>query len=127
MEEFVPVTKKKKKAAQVEKEFIKNWLAETQDDFASVMEQIKEKDPRTWAKLRVDVMKHTVPKTTDINHNIGMNKDIQDLMMLGMTAATSQLKGKTNAQDELEYITHYEVIQEPTELLSNEFNKEEED
>ena len=40
-----------KKAVQVQKEFIKNWTGENQEAFMEVMEQIREKDPRCWAKL----------------------------------------------------------------------------
>lgn len=127
--DYERVSSKKKGNAQVQKEFIKNYLADNQEAFYEVMEQIREQDPRTWARLYIDQEKIIVPRTTDVNHTIGVDRVMQDLMLLGKTAAVphQQLALTANAQEDLDILTHYEEIKEPTELLpSSRFNEQEE-
>lgn len=128
--EYETVPRKKKGSAQVQKEFIKNWTGENQEVFEEVMEQIREKDPRAWAKLYIEHEKMIVPRVSDINHNFGVDKDLQDLMLLGKTAAVphQQLALTDNVEQDLDELVHYEEIAEPKyDLLSpSKFDEKEE-
>lgn len=127
MMDYERVKPKKKANAQVQKEFIKNILADTQDDFEDVLRELKVNDPRTFARIEVDLMKLVVPKTTDVNHNLGLSKDMKDLMLLGMTASRKALTD--NVSEDLDVLTQYEEIKEPKlDLLpSHRFDEHEEE
>lgn len=111
-EELKKVPRVSKKAVQVQKEFIKNWTGENQEAFMEVMEQIREKDPRCWAKLYIDHEKMIVPRTTDVNVKHGIDKDMQELVLLGMTAGRPR-QLTDNVHEDLEVFTRYEEIREP--------------
>ena len=112
MEELKRVPRVNKKAVQVQKEFIKNWTGENQDAFIDVMNQIREKDPRSWAKLYIEHEKMIVPRTTDVNVKHGIDRDMQELMLLGMTAGRPR-QLTDNVMEDLEVFAQYEEIKEP--------------
>ena len=113
------VTRANSKAAQVQKEFIKNWTGDNQEAFIDVMNQIREHDPRSWAKLYIEHEKMIVPRTTDINVKHGLSKDMQELMLLGMTAGRPR-QLTDNVHDDLEVFTQYEEIREPVGRIGEE-------
>lgn len=121
-EELRPVPKVSKKAVQVQKEFIKNWTGDNQEAFMEVMDQIREKDPRSWAKLYIEHEKMIVPRTTDVNVKHGLDRDMQELVLLGMTAGKPR-QLTDNVRDDLEVFAHYEEIREPVGRIGQEWGR----
>lgn len=70
---------------KAQKEFIRDLLATNQAKFEELFDELAEHDPKRWLELYVDLTKHTVPKQTSVNVNVGLNKDFRDLEMLGST------------------------------------------
>ena len=70
---------------QAQKEFAREFLNNNQERFLQVMDEIFENDPRLYAKLYLDLHKHTVPTDKNINVNVGINKDFQELQAMART------------------------------------------
>lgn len=70
---------------QAQKEFAREFLNNNQERFVQVMDEIFENDPRLYAKLYLDLHKHTVPTDKNINVNVGINKDFQELQAMART------------------------------------------
>lgn len=100
----------KKKSAQLQKEFIRNWLAENQEEFDSVMQMLRERDPRLWARLYIDNMKLVIPKATNVNIRHSIDKDMQELMMLGRTCSKAERIDGNSEPKGLENFAQYEEL-----------------
>lgn len=89
IEEFETVKDRKQKmlpqSRKAQKEFIRDLLASNQEQFEKLFAELAEHDPKRWLELYVDLTKHTVPKQTSVNVNVGINKDYRDLQMLAST------------------------------------------
>lgn len=73
------------KVKKATREFINNYLTSTQEIFEETMEEVRLCDPKLWAKLYVDMSKLVIPKQTNVNVNVGINKDYRELHMLATT------------------------------------------
>ena len=104
-EEYPKVERQtQRKSKQLQKEFMKEWLADNQDEFTKAMNDLREKDVRLWAKLYLESMKFTVPKTSVLDIKHGISKDFEKLMMLGKSTS-KEVKQETFAE--------YEEVREP--------------
>ena len=72
-----------KKSAQ--KEFLRDYLARNQEKFEECMDQLAEYDPKTYATIYKDLMKHMIPKQSEVSVTHGLDKDFKQLAALGMT------------------------------------------
>lgn len=72
-----------RKSAQ--KEFLRDFLSRHQDKFEDCMNQLAEYDPKTYVNIYKDLMKHIIPKQSEVSVTHGLDKDFQDLVALGMT------------------------------------------
>ena len=104
-EEYPKVERQtQRKSKQLQKEFMKEWLADNQEEFTKAMNDLREKDVRLWAKLYLESMKFTVPKTSVLDIKHGISKDFEKLMMLGKS---------TSKEVKQETFTEYEEVREP--------------
>lgn len=72
-----------KKSAQ--KEFIRDWLARSQEKFEECMDQLAEYDPKTYVTIYKDLSKHMIPKQSEVSVTHGLDEDFKELMTLGQT------------------------------------------
>lgn len=75
---------------KAQKDFIRDMLASNQEMFEKLFAELAEHDPKRWLELYVDLTKHTIPKQTSVNVNVGINKDYRDLQMLAQTKLDEQ-------------------------------------
>lgn len=88
--------------SQAQKEFAREFLNGNQERFKQVMDEIFENDPRLYARLYLDLHKHTVPTDKNVNVNVGINKDFLELQAMARTNVR-QIEGKQE-------FTQYEEI-----------------
>lgn len=98
----------KTKSGKLQKEFIKEWLADQQDEFVETMAMMRERDPRLWLKLYVENAKLVIPKQSNLNVRHGFDKDFEKVMMLGKSTSKEPMK--------LEVFSEYEEMQKEPEL-----------
>lgn len=72
-----------KKSAQ--KEFLRDFLARHQEKFEEKMDELSEYDPKTYCTIYKDLMKHMIPKQSELNVTHGLDADFKELAALGMT------------------------------------------
>ena len=72
-----------KKSAQ--KEFLRDFLARHQDKFEEKMDELAEYDPKTYCTIYKDLMKHMIPKQSEVSVTHGLDEDFKQLAALGMT------------------------------------------
>ncbi len=76
---------------RAQKEFIRDLLAKNQDKFEELFEELAEHDPKAWLMLYQDMQKHIVPKQSQVNVAVGINKDFQELQALACTKTDNPL------------------------------------
>ena len=86
-----------KKSAQ--KEYLRDFLARNQEKFETCMDQLAEYDPKTYATIYKDLMKHMIPKQSEVSVSHGLDEDFKQLMALGMTTVEDDEDGAVNAID----------------------------
>lgn len=79
------------KNKRAQKEFIRDLLASNQEKFEELFEELAEHDPKAWLMLYHDMQKHIVPKQSQLNVSVGINKDYQDLEALALTKTDDPL------------------------------------
>ncbi len=72
-----------KKSAQ--KEFLRDFLARHQEKFEDCMNQLAEYDPKTYATIYKDLMKHMIPKQSEVSVTHGLDDDFKQLAALSVT------------------------------------------
>ena len=77
--EILPV----RKSAQ--KEFLRGYLARNQELFEEKMLELAEYDPKTFCTIHASLMKHMIPKQSEVSVTHGLDDDFKQLMALGMT------------------------------------------
>lgn len=94
-DELFSVKNKKKQLLPVgkraQKEFIRDLLAKNQDKFEELFDEMAEHDPKAWLMLYHDMQKHIVPKQSQVNVAVGINKDFRDLQALAVTKTDDPL------------------------------------
>ncbi len=84
---------------RAQKEFIRDLLAKNQEKFEELFEEMAEHDPKAWLYLYQDMQKHIVPKQSQVNVAVGINKDFRDLQALACTKTDDPLSlGATPVQ-----------------------------
>ena len=83
----VDVTPTAQRKAQ--KQFVLDCLSDNQQKFLDVLEEIREKDPRCYAKLYVDFCRLVIPKESKMDVNIGITADFQELQALSRSGISS--------------------------------------
>lgn len=79
------------KGKRAQKEFIRDLLSRNQDKFEELFEELAEHDPKAWLLLYHDMQKHVVPKQSQVNVSVGINKDFQELVALSTTKTDDPL------------------------------------
>lgn len=72
-----------KKSAQ--KEFLRDFLARHQEKFEEKMDELAEYDPKTYVTIYKDLMKHMIPKQSEVSVTHGLDEDFKQLAAMGMT------------------------------------------
>lgn len=72
-----------KKSAQ--KEFLRDFLARNQEKFESCMNELAEYDPKTYVTIYKDLMKHMIPKQSEVSVTHGLDEDFKQLAALSLT------------------------------------------
>lgn len=76
---------------KAQKEFIRDLLSTNQEKFEELFSELAEHDPKAWLLLYHDMQKHVVPKQSQINVSVGINKDFQELQALSTTKTDDPL------------------------------------
>lgn len=76
-----------KKSAQ--KEFLRDFLARHQEKFEEKMNELAEYDPKTYVTIYKDLMKHMIPKQSEVSVTHGLDEDFKQLAAMGMTKISS--------------------------------------
>lgn len=76
-----------KKSAQ--KEFLRDFLARHQDKFEKKMDELAEYDPKTYCTIYKDLMKHMIPKQSEVSVTHGLDEDFKQLAAMGMTKVSN--------------------------------------
>ena len=76
-----------KKSAQ--KEFLRDFLARHQDKFEEKMDELAEFDPKTYCTIYKDLMKHMIPKQSEVSVTHGLDEDFKQLAAMGMTKVSN--------------------------------------
>lgn len=71
------------KSAQ--KEYLRGYLARSQDKFEECMMILAECDPKAFCTIQSKLMMHMIPKQTEIDVKHGISNDYNTLAALGMT------------------------------------------
>lgn len=79
------------KGKKAQKEFIRDLLSKNQEKFEELFEELAEHDPKAWLLLYHDMQKHVVPKQSQVNVSVGINKDFQELVALSTTKTDDPL------------------------------------
>lgn len=79
------------KGKKAQKEFIRDLLSKNQEKFEELFEELAEHDPKAWLLLYHDMQKHVVPKQSQVNMSVGINKDFQELVALSTTKTDDPL------------------------------------
>ena len=72
-----------RKSAQ--KEYIRDWLARSQEQFEDCMNQLAEYDPKTYVTIYKDLTKHMIPKQSEVSVTHGLDEDFKQLAALAQT------------------------------------------
>ncbi len=71
------------KSAQ--KEFLRDFLARHQERFEEKMIELSEYDPKTYVTIYKDLMRHMIPKQSEVSVTHGLDEDFKQLAAMGMT------------------------------------------
>lgn len=76
---------------KAQKEFIRDLLSTNQEKFEELFSELAEHDPKAWLLLYHDMQKHVIPKQSQLNVSVGINKDFQELQALSTTKTDDPL------------------------------------
>lgn len=79
------------KGKKAQKEFIRDLLSKNQEKFEELFEELAGHDPKAWLLLYHDMQKHVVPKQSQVDVSVGINKDFQELVALSTTKTDDPL------------------------------------
>lgn len=79
------------KGKKAQKEFIRDLLSKNQEKFEELFEELADHDPKAWLLLYHDMQKHVVPKQSQVNVSVDINKDFQELVALSTTKTDDPL------------------------------------
>lgn len=96
---------------KAQKEFIRDLLSTNQEKFEELFSELAEHDPKAWLLLYHDMQKHVVPKQSQLNVSVGINKDFQELQALSTTKTDDPLAIGANPVPRIED-TDFEELKE---------------
>lgn len=76
---------------KAQKEFIRDLLSTNQEKFEELFSELAEHDPKAWLLLYHDMQKHVIPKQSQLNVSVSINKDFQELQALSTTKTDDPL------------------------------------
>ena len=76
-----------KKSAQ--KESLRDYLARNQELFEEKMLELAEYDPKTFCTIHSGLMKHMIPKQSEVSVTHGLDEDFKQLAAMGMTKVSN--------------------------------------
>ena len=97
------------KGKKAQKEFIRDLLSKNQEKFEELFEELAEHDPKAWLLLYHDMQKHVVPKQSQVNVSVGINKDFQELVALSTTKTDDPLAIGAEPVPKIEYADYEEL------------------
>ena len=97
------------KGKKAQKEFIRDLLSRNQEKFEELFEELAEHDPKAWLLLYHDMQKHVVPKQSQVNVSVGINKDFQELVALSTTKTDDPLAIGTEPVPKIEDADYEEL------------------
>lgn len=100
---------------KAQKEFIRDLLSTNQEKFEELFSELAEHDPKAWLLLYHDMQKHVVPKQSQLNVSVGINKDFQELQALSTTKTDDPLAIGANPVPRIED-ADFEELKEYEEL-----------
>ena len=65
-----------------QRDFLAKVLEDNQEDFVAIMNRLKESDFKKWLDMYVDISKTIIPKSTDVNVNVGIENDYRQLKLM---------------------------------------------
>ena len=65
-----------------QRDFLAKVLEDNQEDFVAIMNRLKESDYKKWLDMYVDISKTIIPKSTDVNVNVGIENDYRQLKLM---------------------------------------------
>lgn len=80
---ILPVSK------SAQKEFLRDLLARHQERFEEKMIELSEYDPKTYCTIYANLMKHMIPKQSEVSVTHGLDEDFKQLAAMGMTKVSS--------------------------------------
>ena len=80
---LLPVSK------SAQKEFLRDLLARHQERFEEKMIELSEYDPKTYCTIYANLMKHMIPKQSEVSVTHGLDEDFKQLAAMGMTKVSS--------------------------------------
>lgn len=96
-----------KKSAQ--KEFLRDFLSRHQDKFEDCMNQLAEYDPKTYATIYKDLMKHMIPKQSEVSVTHGLDEDFKQLAALSMTKVDESNKLEVKKVEQIQDVDFEEL------------------
>lgn len=89
-----------KKSAQ--KEFLRDFLARHQEKFEMKMDELSEYDPKTYCTIYKDLMKHMIPKQSEVSVTHGLDEDFKQLAAMGMTKINSDKQIEMSSVEQIQ-------------------------
>ena len=81
--QILPVNK------SAQKEFLRDFLARHQEKFEEKMDELAVYDPKTYVTIYKDLMKHMIPKQSEVSVTHGLDEDFKQLAAMGMTKVSN--------------------------------------
>ena len=103
-----PSLAKKPKLTKGQKEFLKDFVNTEQETFVRIMKELETYAPTKWVDTYMKMNQMVVPKESNLNVNIGLNRDFQELVNMGRMSSrriTSANAGELEKLDSFEEIT----------------------
>ena len=106
-----PSLAKNPKLTKGQKEFLKDVVNAEQETFERIMKELETYAPTKWVDVYMKMNQMVIPKESNINVNVGLNRDFQELVNMGRMSSrriTSANAGELEKLDSFE-----EIVDEP--------------
>lgn len=103
-----PSLAKNPKLTKGQKEFLKDFVNAEQETFERIMKELETYAPTKWVDVYMKMNQMVIPKESNINVNLGLNRDFQELVNMGRMSSrriTSANAGELEKLDSFEEIT----------------------
>jgi hypothetical protein len=106
-----PSLAKNPKLTKGQKEFLRDFVNAEQETFERIMKELETYAPTKWVDVYMKMNQMVIPKESNINVNVGLNRDFQELVNMGRMSSrriTSANAGELEKLDSFE-----EIVDEP--------------